>query len=98
MLITQVCDAYNNQITGRKASKRATIQADSPDERLSGWADYFKQLLNVKAEDVVDESQWEPENPFIDDKVHKCPITQQCATIAELDAAIKQMSNNKACV
>ena len=50
-----------------------------------------------KADDAVDESQWEPENPFIDDKVHTCSITQQGATIAELDAAIKQMSNNKAC-
>ena len=46
---------------------------------------------------LVDESQWEPENLFIDDKVHECPIIQQCATIAELDATIKQMSNNKAC-
>ena len=52
------------------------------------------QLLNVKADDAADESQWEPENPFVDDKVHMCPITQQCAT--ELDMTIKQMSNNKA--
>ena len=94
---TRVAYQIINQVTGRKVGKRATIEANSPDERLSGWATYFEGLLNVKADDVVDESQWEPENPFIDDKVHECPIIQQCATIAELDAAIKQMSNNKAC-
>ena len=56
------------------------------------------QIFNVKADDVVDESQWEPENPFVDDKVWcACPTPQQCLTITELDVAIKQMFNNKAC-
>ena len=82
-------------VVGRQAS--VSIHADSLEEHLDGWTGYFEQLLNVGADDVVDGSQWEPENPFVDGKVHKCPITQQCVTITELGAAIKQMFKNKAC-
>ena len=55
--------------------------SDDRGEQSTGavkWLEYFELLLNFKADDAADESQWEPENPFVDDKVHMCPITQQC--------------------
>ena len=63
--------------------------------RAVKWLAYFELLLNFKADDAADESQWEPRTPLWMIR-YICVLLLSSVTITELDMAIKQMSNNKA--
>jgi len=62
---TKVVYKIIKQISGHSASPKGRISANNTKQRIDGWANYFKSLLNVeiivKAEDLIDgKDVWMP--------------------------------------
>lgn len=69
--------------------KSSRIAADSPENRLNGWRQYFSELLGGVA---MLQDDWMPFKIYSDIDIRSGPCD-----LAELDFVISQMKNNKAC-
>ena len=78
-----------NKISGRKATKKGKIKANSNEDRVTKWFEYFKQLLGN--EPVVTD-----EDEEIAMVINKLEIDEGPFTIGELEKAKKRLKAGKA--
>ena len=77
-----------NEVTGRKRSTQAKLEASSQDERLQKWKEHFQNLLG-KAPVIKDQ----PIQQIIDNEL---PIKKGHFSEEELETVLKKLKNKKA--
>lgn len=89
---TRLAYALINELTGRKSSVRAGIRADSPADCQAKWKEYLSNLFKNTQPPDPEEAPWTPH------RIHEPTLDMPTgpATVAELQAVIAAMANNKA--